>query len=204
MSPRLAGWPKCQQGSLNRCFRNTNIFEVNMTFLLNLILRHMTMKGILMMIMIMINIIVIIIMMIMISGRRRLAATSSPRCSPALSLTASLSPLEWWPVIHSLPHHCHLFVHFVIRMMTVTLWWPQGHHPKSPGHLFTFSVLCGDRLGRLVLHLHQVFHHDLASATLNSISMMTFFLMYNSFPVLGPGQLFLQSLGSLPLLPHWW
>ena len=24
-------------------------------------------------------------------------------------------------VIHSLPHHCHLFVHFVIRMMTVTL-----------------------------------------------------------------------------------
>jgi len=36
-----------------------------------------------------------------------------------------------------------------------------GHHPKSPGHLFTFSVLCGDRLGRLVLHLHQ----DLASSS---------------------------------------
>jgi len=30
-----------------------------------------------------------------------------------------------------------------------------GHHPNIPGHLFTFSVLCGDRLGRLVLHLHQ-------------------------------------------------
>jgi len=36
-----------------------------------------------------------------------------------------------------------------------------GHHPKSPGHLFTFSVLCGDRLGRLVLHMHQ----DLASSS---------------------------------------
>lgn len=36
-----------------------------------------------------------------------------------------------------------------------------GHHPKTPGHLFTFSVLCGDRLGRLVLHLHQ----DLATVS---------------------------------------
>ena len=165
----------------------------------------MTAIGILMIIKIMLIVIIIMmIMMIMTSGRRRLAATSSPPCSPAPSLTASPSPLEWWPVRHSLPHHCHHFVHFVIRLMTVTLWCPQGHHPKSPGHLFTFSVLCGDRLGRLVLHLHQVFHHDHASATLNSISMMTFVLMYNSLPVPGPGELFLQSLGSLPLLPPWW
>ena len=26
--------------------------------------------------------------------------------------------------------------------------------PSQPGHLFSFSVLCGDRLGRLILHLH--------------------------------------------------
>lgn len=30
-----------------------------------------------------------------------------------------------------------------------------SHHPDRPGHRFTFTVLCGDRLGRLVLHLHQ-------------------------------------------------
>ena len=32
---------------------------------------------------------------------------------------------------------------------------PQVATPSQPGHLFSFSVLCGDRLGRLILHLHM-------------------------------------------------
>lgn len=30
----------------------------------------------------------------------------------------------------------------------------QVANPISPGHLFSFSVFCGDRLGRLIVHLH--------------------------------------------------
>ena len=31
----------------------------------------------------------------------------------------------------------------------------QVAHPGLPGHVFSFSVFCGDRLGRLILHLHD-------------------------------------------------
>ena len=31
----------------------------------------------------------------------------------------------------------------------------QVAQPSQPGHVFSFSVFCGDRLGRLILHLHS-------------------------------------------------
>ena len=42
--------------------------------------------------------------------------------------------------------------------------------PSQPGHLFSFSVLCGDRLGRLILHLHT----DSGLLTPRSRSWVTF------------------------------
>ena len=44
-----------------------------------------------------------------------------------------------------------MFIYFVTTLTRVVL---QVATPSQPGHLFTFSVLCGDRLGRLILHLH--------------------------------------------------
>lgn len=58
--------------------------------------------------------------------------------------------------------------------------------PSQPGHLFSFSVLCGDRLGRLILHLHS--DSDLLTPRLRS---------WVTFLTSGPGsQLALTSLSQ--------